>query len=94
MRASTEPRSPPKLLRTHVTQGPDLVAGMSQIVMILGQSSQAEVRHPEAAPAIDQQVGGFDVAMNDADLMRVIKRVGRLNGPPHGRMAVSPHRSR
>ena len=83
-----------KLLRAHVTQRADQVTGVSQVELVLGQSRQSKVGHPEAAPAIDQQIRRLDVAMDDSDLMCVIERICRLSGPPYGRLALAPHRIR
>ena len=43
-----------------------------------GYLGQAEVRYLDVAVRIEQQVGRLDVAVNDARLMRIIQRIGRL----------------
>ena len=69
-----------RLLGAHVAQRADQVAGHRQprVALHLGQ---AEVRHPQAAGRVHQQVGRLDVAVDDAQLVGVVQRLGRLDAP-------------
>src|SRR5262245_206395 len=41
---------------------------------VAGHLSETEVRNPDAAMRVEQQVGGLDVAMDDSDRMGVFQR--------------------
>ena len=64
---------PQRLLGTHVPQRAHQVAGPRQGRVGLA-AGEAEVGHPELAVAVQEQIGGLDVAMDDAAF------VGRLQG--------------
>ncbi len=81
-----------ELFGTLVSQGPDRVAVLVRVVGFRGWPRLAEVGQPEAVPAVNQHVGGFDAAMDDADLMGVVKGVGGLDGPTHDPVAMPPCR--
>lgn len=42
---------------------------------------QSEVRNPEIAPHIDQQIGRLDIAVHHTQLVRVLQRLGCLQSP-------------
>ncbi len=65
------------LLGTHVAQRAQQFARHGQAGGALEQS-QAEIGDPEIAAHVEQQVGRLDVAMDDAGLMCVFERLGRL----------------
>ena len=64
----------PHLLGAHVTESTDEVAGPRQVVVLLREPSQAEVGDPEMVADIDQKIRWLDVAVNDADLVGMLKR--------------------
>ena len=66
------------LLRAHVAESPDHVAGVRQ-TEIAGKARQAEIGDPERAVVVDQEVGRLDIAMEDPQAMCVVECVGRLN---------------
>ena len=66
------------LLGTHIAEGSQQVTGHRQIRAAL-QSGQPEIRHPQPAAMVQQQVGRLDVAVNDAQLVGVLQRFGSLN---------------
>ena len=57
---------------------PTSIAGVRQ-AQVAGEPRQAEVGDPECAIAIDQEVGRLDVAMDDAQAMGVVERIGSLD---------------
>ena len=63
----------------HVTQGPDQVVRLREVVPFL-ELGQAEVGDPDVAQRVQDQVGGLDVAMQDAPPVGVRQGVGDL-GP-------------
>ena len=66
------------LLGAHVAHRAHQVAGARQRGVGLA-AGQAEVRDPELAVAVQQQIGGLDVAMHDAALMGCVQRTGRVD---------------
>ena len=65
------------LLGTHVPRRAEqaVVVGQARV----GQpASQAEVGHPDVPLAVDQQVGGLDVAVDHPLLVRMRQGIGRL----------------
>ena len=67
-----------RLFGTHVAQGAEQVAAEREVAGTL-EAGQAEVGDPEMAAAVDQQVAGLDVTMQDAQPMRVLQGLGRLH---------------
>jgi hypothetical protein len=67
-----------RLLGAHVAQRAHQVAGDGQPGVAL-DVGQAKVGDPEAAAAVQQQVGLLDVAVDDAQLVGVVQRLGRLD---------------
>ena len=59
------------LLLAHVTQSADQIPAHGQAGEVL-TVRQAEVGNPKIAARVHQQVGGLDVAMDDADLMGML----------------------
>ena len=47
-------------------------------VLVVGEAGQAQVEHLDHALRVDQQVGGLDVAVDQAGLVGVLQAVGRL----------------
>ena len=82
---SVEDPAAGRLFGAHVAQGPEQVAAMRQVAAAL-EAGQAEVGDPEVARAVDQQVAGLDVAVQDAQRVGVLQGLGRLHGQP-GRLA-------
>ena len=68
-----------RLLRAHVTQRAHQVARHRQAGLAVLHVGQAEVGHPQLAAPVQQQVGRLDVAMDDAQLVGVVQRLGRLD---------------
>ncbi len=71
------------LLGTHIAQGPQQIAGQGQGCVAL-ELGQAEVRHPQLAADVHQQVARFDVAVDHSQLVGVFQGLGRLQ-PQLGR---------
>ena len=69
-------------LGRHVGQRSELSGGLRQVLPFL-QARQAEVEQAGVAMLVDQDVGGFDVAMEHAVVVRVFEGVGRLSGDTH-----------
>ena len=57
------------------------VAGDGQLGVAANQR-QAEVGHPQFAASVEKQIGRLDVAVDDAGLMGIFQRFGRLDGEP------------
>ena len=77
------------LLGAHVAEGAHQVAAPRQ-AGIAAEPGQAEVRDPELALRIDHEIGGLDVAVDHAQRMRVVERLGRLDAQPGDRTKVRP----
>ncbi len=90
VRASTPPRTPAHLLRTHVTKRADEIPRSSQVVVLLRKSSQAEVGDPKVATSVDQEIRRLDVAVDHADFMRVLERKCSLQTKLRGHFEVMP----
>ena len=72
------------LLRTHVADGPQHVAGGREAGVGI-EAGQSEVGDPKLALLVQHQVRGLDVAMDDSALMGVIEGFGGLDAEPgHG----------
>ncbi len=67
-----------RLLRAHVAQRAEQIAGARQPGAGV-KLRQAEIGDPEVAAAVDEQVGGLDVAVDDAELMGMLQRLGGLD---------------
>ena len=59
----------------------DDVAGARQLVAVLGLG-QAEIGDPDLALGIEQEVGGLDVAVENALLVGVFQGLGDLDADP------------
>ena len=72
--------TPPRqgLLGAHVTQRADHVSGMRQ-AQITGKPRQPKIGDPKRPVSVDQQIGRFDITMQNAKAMRVVEGFGRLN---------------
>ena len=70
--------SPFKLLRCHIPQGPHHVAGLGEII-VLCRFGQSEVGNPDVVFPVNQQVGRFDVTVQDAVPVCIVNRIGYLN---------------
>ena len=68
-------------LRRHVPQRAHDVAGARQLVAVLGLG-QAEVGDPDFALGVEQEVGGLDVAVEDALLVSILEGLGDLDADP------------
>ena len=66
-----------RLLRAHVAQGTEQVAGLCEVAVFLC-SSQTEVGDPEMARAVEQKIRRLDIAVDHTVLMGVVKRLGGL----------------
>jgi hypothetical protein len=82
-----------RLLRAHVPQRPEQVAGDGQLGMAADQG-QPEVGHPQLAAGVEQEVGRLDVAVDDAHLVGVLQRLGRLGAQARRVPAVFGARAR
>ena len=82
-------RLPQRLFGTHVTHRAHQVAGARQggLALAVGQS---EVGHPELAVAVQQQIGGLDVAMHDAVFVGRVQGGRRLNSQANDRPKIVP----
>ena len=69
------------MLGAHISEGTDQIAADRQVAAAL-EPGQAEVSHPDVAAAVDQQVAGLDVSVQDAEPVRVLQCVGRLHRQP------------
>ena len=67
-----------RLLRTHVTQRADQVAGDGQAWVAL-HLGEAEIRHPQVAGPVHHDVCRLHVTVDDALLVGVMQRLGRLH---------------
>ena len=65
----------------HVPQRADNVAGARQLIAALGLG-QAEVGDPDLALSVQQQVGGLDVAVEDALLVGILQSLRHLDADP------------
>ena len=73
--------NPPEPLRRHVAQRPQDVAGLGQLLAAF-RLGQSEIRDPDDAVAVHQQVRRLDVAVDDAVMVGVGERLGHLKGHP------------
>ena len=78
---------PQRLLGTHVTQRAHQVAGPRQGGVGLA-AGESEVGHPELAVAVQQQIGGLDVAMDDAAFVGRVQGRRRLNSQANHRPKI------
>ena len=78
---------PRGLLRAHVPHRPHHVAGPGQRRVRLA-SGQPEVRDPQLARVVQQQVGRLHVAVHDAMLVGAMQGPGRLDAQPRDRPEV------
>ena len=69
---------PFKLLGGHVTQGSHHVSGLGQVV-VLGCLGQSKIGNPDIVFLVKQQVGRFDITVQDAVSVRVMDRISDLN---------------
>ena len=76
-----------RLLGAHVAERAQQVAGDRQAGVVL-EPGQAEIGDPEVALDVQQEVGRLDVAVHDAELVRVVERLGRLDAQRGGRSEV------
>ena len=70
-----------RLLGAHVAERADDVAGERDAAVVL-HPREAEVGDPELALQIEQQVRRLHVAVDDAVVVRVLQRFGRLFAEP------------
>ena len=82
-----DPAASGRLLRAHVAQRADQVAGARQprVALQLGQAEIGDVNPPFA---VEQQIRGLDVAMNHAHAVGIIERFGRLHAHAGNRAEV------
>src|SRR5262245_35687431 len=66
------------LLRAHVPQRAQHVARHGELRVIVDMS-EAEIRDPQVAAGIDQEIGGLDVAVYYTQAVRVLQGLGGLN---------------
>ncbi len=71
----------PKPLGCHEPQRPDQVVRLREVVT-LDELGQAEVGDPGVAPGVEQEVRGFDVAVDDILTVCVVERVSDLGPQP------------
>lgn len=71
-----------RLLRAHVRRSAGDRASGGELRRAFHQFGNAEIGEEHIAPRVDQHVGGFDVAVNDAALVSVAQRVGELGEQP------------
>src|SRR5262249_28977122 len=76
------------LLRGHVGRGGQDGGRLRQPAIPPDLLGQAEVRDMRVAFLIDKDVGGLEVAVQDAPDMPVVYRVGRLGDQPGGGLRV------
>ena len=72
-----------RLLGAHVAERAQQIAGHGQPGVIL-QPRQPEIRDPEVALHVQQEIGRLDVAVHDAELVCVIQSLGRLDSQRGG----------
>ena len=70
------------LFRAHVAEASEHLAGECQSGFGGLDSGESEVGYPEFASMVDEQVGGFDVAVDDAAIMSVVEGFGGLDSEP------------
>ena len=70
-----------RLLGAHVAKRAQHVSGQGELGFARN-AGHAEIRHPEASDLIDEQVGRFDIAVQNSVLVGVLERVGSLDSKP------------
>ena len=73
-------------LRGQIAERPEQVSRGGQLVETF-HPHEAEIHEPHDAVQVEQQIGGFDVTVQHALIVRVGQRVGRLPAD-HGHLAV------
>ena len=71
------------LLRGHVARCADQHARLCQVAVFLDALGDAEIGNVRLASAIDQDVGGLQIAVQDAALMRVVNRAAHFGQQAH-----------
>ena len=78
-----------KGFRRHIAERAEDVAAVGQVLLVL-DLGQAKVGHPDGAARIQQQVRRFDIAVQDALLVRVLQGVGDLHADSCHALPVGP----